>query len=431
MDKTQIDEDAALILSKNDKQTVIQFKQLLYQMEQERDFFANKCAILENEKQTIKEELEAQKESFEQSNEYLINLVEDAEAQKSAIEYQHKLLQEQQDKITQQNKAFENIVEELRTNQDEINMQKEYLLTMVQEMENKQAEIEMQRDYLTTMVQQLETSQNEVVEKNKLLEQTSKILQDAFTNIKSSINYAKRIQDAMLPNKGLLERFFQDSFIFFKPKDVVSGDFYWYTVAGNKIIVAAVDCTGHGVPGAFMSMLGMELLHHIVNVQRFDTADEILNQLHINVRRVLKQESGENRDGMDISLLIIDKRNKSLEFAGAHNPLIWIRNKELQQVKADRQSIGGFQREPAKNFTKHIIHYEAGDVFYIFSDGYQDMCNGKTGKRFMSSRFRSVLAEIHQHPMHKQEEILNKIKKYWIKKDSQQLDDILVIGIRV
>jgi serine phosphatase RsbU (regulator of sigma subunit) len=289
----------------------------------------------------------------------------------------------------------------------------------------------MQRDYLTTMVQELEKSQNEVVEKNKLLEKTSKTLHEAFINIKSSINYAKRIQDAMLPNKGLLERFFQDSFIFFKPKDVVSGDFYWYTMAGNKIIVAAVDCTGHGVPGAFMSMLGMELLHHVVNVQRFDSPDEILNQLHNNIRRVLKQEKGENRDGMDIALLVIDKKNKVMEFAGAHNPLIWIQDNEMHHIKADRQAIGGFQREPNKNFTKQIIHYKEGAVFYLFSDGYQDLCHGKTGKRFMSSKFRTLLHEIHQKPMHKQEKILNNVKKYWIKKDSQQLDDILVIGIKV
>jgi len=269
-------------------------------------------------------------------------------------------------------------------------------------------------------------------------------------DITDSINYSKRIQDASLSPKELKYKLFQDIFVLFKPKDIVSGDFYWYTEKDGKKLIASCDCTGHGVPGALMSMLGNNILNRIVNEKGITSPDEILNQLHKEVRKELNQgEHSGSKDGMDIALVVFNTENE-IEFAGAQRPL-WIikktedagmkfENDPLQQlinkdyqlieIKADKFSIGGTQTETERIFTKHKIILSKGDSIYIFSDGFVDQFGGSEGKKFMSKRFKDLLLVNYSVPMMDQEKNIIKAFESW-KGSREQVDDILVIGIKI
>ena len=251
-----------------------------------------------------------------------------------------------------------------------------------------------------------------------------------------SIQYAKRIQQAILPPANTLDNLMQDYFVLYRPRDIVSGDFYWITHKNNTFIVAAADCTGHGVPGAFMSMLGVAFLNEIVNkivINRHITslqADEILNELRKNVIRSLHQTGrrDEPKDGMDIALCIIDFNENKLQFAGARNPLYMIRKGELIQYNADKMSVSYSQRVN-RPFTKHEVNLQPDDVLYMFSDGYNDQFGGEKGLKFKSNSLKELLTEIYYKPMKKQKEILIQKHEEW-KGDRNQLDDILIIGLR-
>lgn len=255
-------------------------------------------------------------------------------------------------------------------------------------------------------------------------------------NIKSSINYAQRIQQAMLPvvtDEGPLS----DSFILFKPRDIVSGDFYWFAELERKIsgekdfAIAAVDCTGHGIPGAFMSMIGMNSLNGIIN-RGIRHTDEVLLTLHNDIKSALRQDETGNRDGMDMALCLIRKQEKILEFSGAKNPLIYIQDNELYHIKGDTHAIGGgsgkVQREVS--FKRHEIKLDQPTMIYIFSDGYADQFGGPDSMKFMSKRFKELLMEIHHLPLEEQKTILNDTFEEWRGK-GRQIDDILVIGFKL
>ncbi|MEA3317177.1 MAG: response regulator [Bacteroidota bacterium] len=254
--------------------------------------------------------------------------------------------------------------------------------------------------------------------------------------ITDSIHYAKRIQDALLPPSYFIKRTLNEHFILFKPRDIVSGDFFWIMNKEDKLIVAAADCTGHGVPGAFLSMLGTSFLNEITNkivdnahIQSLQ-ANEILNQLRTYIIDSLHQntKNNESKDGIDIALCIIDFKSKKMQYAGAHNPLILIRNNELIQIKGDRMPVS-IHRNSDKSFTNHEIEIFSNDVIYIYSDGYADQIGGKKGRKYMSRNFKNLLLEIHDKPMAEQKEILNSTIENW-KGDNQQLDDILVMGFK-
>ncbi|RLD62858.1 MAG: hypothetical protein DRJ01_05265 [Bacteroidetes bacterium] len=274
-------------------------------------------------------------------------------------------------------------------------------------------------------------------------------------NITRSINYAQRIQDALLPGVEKLKRKLPESFIFFKPRDIVSGDFYWFSetnpsiknqrsiidkikkegsfnklVSSNNFIVSAVDCTGHGVPGAFMSMIGINILNEIIS-RGIVEADLILNELHKEVRYALKQEHSDNKDGMDMSLCVIKEKEKVVEFAGANNPVVYIQNNELKTIKGDRKGIGGEQKEDERIFTKHTIKVDTPTIFYLFSDGYIDQFGGHDGRKLFPKYFRQILLEIHDKPMQEQRDILEKKFDEWKGVKYQQVDDVLVIGFKV
>lgn len=254
--------------------------------------------------------------------------------------------------------------------------------------------------------------------------------------VQHSITYAERIQHAILPKENEIKQHLPDSFVFLKPRNVVSGDFHWFTTKrdafGNQLlIIAAVDCTGHGVPGAFMSMIGHELLREIVEIIGITDADKILNKLHKMVRRELNQEETGNRDGMDISLCVLDFSRAKLDFAGAKNSLVYLRGNELFEVKGDNQSIGGIQREDERIFTKHTIPLDPEEEtsFYLFSDGFQDQFGGTRRRKFTSRRFREFLSSIHQEPIAQQEKLMQNMLEDWMG-ELPQVDDILVMGFR-
>ncbi len=251
-------------------------------------------------------------------------------------------------------------------------------------------------------------------------------------SITDSINYAKRIQTAMLPPYKLFKSIFPSSFILFMPKDIVSGDFYWVNKVVDRIFVAAVDCTGHGVPGAFMSIIGFELFRKITNIEGLSRPSDILNRLNEDFHEIFKDvENVVLRDGMDVAFCSIDKKDMILEFAGAFNPLYLIRDNKIMEVKGDRFAIGldetNFKDQTFKN---HIFPIQKDDIIYLFSDGFSDQFGGPDGKKYKYRRFRHLLLNLHQLPMEKQHEILENNVMEW-RGDQEQVDDILVIGIKV
>ena len=254
-------------------------------------------------------------------------------------------------------------------------------------------------------------------------------------NIKGSINYAKRIQEAMLPKTEQYPEGFQSSFILFMPRDTVSGDFYWLSNIKNPaqpegdMAFAAVDCTGHGVPGAFMSMIGINALNGLVS-RGITQTDRLLDALDHEIRTALQQNVSGNNDGMDVALCIYRQKEKVLEFSGAKNPLIYIQNKELFKVKGDTHSIGGRRASNSFSFKKHEIKVDNPTVLYLSSDGYKDQFGGKDNTKFLGKKLNNLLLEIHQLPMHEQKSILELTINEW-KGTREQTDDILVMGLKL
>lgn len=246
-----------------------------------------------------------------------------------------------------------------------------------------------------------------------------------------SIIYAKRIQEAILPMKERILESLPESFVFHLPRDIVSGDFYWFKRIENKIFIASVDCTGHGVPGAFMSMIGTVLLDDIVEKKGVYEPDQILTELHKDVVKALKQDRKEkaSKDGMDIALCVFDTDFKTLKFAGAFRPLIHISDGVLIRIKADSAPIGGVGMH-VPVFTQHEVVIKKGDSIYIYSDGFADQFGGKRNKKYMTKRFRAFLLSISHLSINEQSKRLQQELDLW-KGDADQVDDILVIGIKV
>lgn len=265
----------------------------------------------------------------------------------------------------------------------------------------------------------------EVVEKSEELEKKN-------NDILDSINYAKRIQDAILLPREQIDAFGYENFVLYRPKDIVSGDFYWFSQLNDQLLFAAADCTGHGVPGAFMSVVGHSLLDKIVVEQGITSPELILTNLSEGVEKFLRQKENQNlpRDGMDVALVAIKPVENKILFAGAFNPLYLVRDGEVHEFKADRFSVGSYQDDSQKIFTLHEVEFRAGDCIYVFSDGYVDQFGGPDYKKFKSRNFKELLMSLHGKDMAAQEEVLRETLKEWMGK-VQQLDDILVIGMKL
>ncbi len=270
-----------------------------------------------------------------------------------------------------------------------------------------------------------EQRMNELVERNKQVSERSQ-------EIKDSINYAKRIQSAALPTQETISDLLPNSFILFKPRDIVSGDYYWITKVQNKTVVVVADCTGHGVPGAFMSMLGISLLNKLFSDKEDISAAKVLDLLRQDVKKSLKQDkerSHDVKDGMDMAVMIFDFDNLTMQYAGAYNPFYLIRSEKLRHFKGDRMPVG-VHIEETSDFTNHDIELVKGDIVYAFSDGYADQMDVTGSKKFMTKNFKKLLLEISHLSMIKQKEALDANIEKW-KGDQDQIDDILVMGIQI
>ncbi len=266
---------------------------------------------------------------------------------------------------------------------------------------------------------------------NRVLEEKNELISQQKQEITDSIRYASRIQRAILPSDDLLAETLPEHFVLYLPRDIVSGDFFWITSHGHKVVIVAADCTGHGVPGAFMSMLGVSFLYEIVNKEGIMQPAAILNFLRVHIKTTLSQKgkADEQKDGMDISLCVLDRHEMKLEWAGAYNPLYLIRKGELIEYKADKMPVAIHMLDHMP-FTNHEIAIEKGDTFYISSDGYADQFGGTEGRKFMSKKYKELLLTIWDKPMQEQKEILNKAHLDW-KGEHEQVDDILVMGVRI
>ena len=309
-------------------------------------------------------------------------------------------------KLINKNNFIKNQNEELQQQKEEIQTQNEVLNQKNVEINSQKDEIEIQRDHANK-------------QKEELI---------------SSITYAKRIQEAVLPSQEYVNKILQEHFILFKPQNIVSGDFYWIKKIKNLIIIATADCTGHGVPGAFMSMLGSSFLNEIITVENLDSPGEILNRLRLKVKKSLKQEGkvGEQKDGMDIAFYVIDTETFELQFSGAYNPLYIIRKKndkpELLSLKADRQPIAIHIVE--KSFTTHKFQLKKEDCLYTFSDGFVDQFGGENDSKFKTKNFKKLLLSIFDKPMQKQKQKLNEEFENW-RGNVEQIDDVLIIGVKI
>jgi serine phosphatase RsbU (regulator of sigma subunit) len=286
----------------------------------------------------------------------------------------------------------------------------ELLARQKEEIEAQRDEIEAQRDQVTNQRDQIQKQKEEITD---------------------SIHYARRIQNAVLPPEGFRKMILPEHFILNKPRDIVSGDFYWMGIKEDKIIALAADCTGHGVPGAFMSMLGVSFLNEIVNKSDAIEPGQILNILRENIIRALHQtgKEGENKDGMDISLSVIDYIKGEIKFAGAYNPLYILRGNEVLELKADRMPIGIYLEKNDK-FQTQTLPLQKGDTLYMLSDGYIDQFGGPEGKKLKAKPFKELLLTLQGLSMEDQKQKLDDFNKKWME-GYVQIDDILVIGIRL
>ena len=286
------------------------------------------------------------------------------------------------------------------------------------------------------MIAQLESYTYELEEKVKertlRIEKQKEEIEEQKKHIMDSIYYARRIQNAILPSFSLIDCHLKDYFILYLPKDIVSGDFYWVHETDGLFMIAAVDCTGHGVPGAFMSIVGFNQLNYAVSVKKARSASIILDELNKGVVTTLNENTGESsiKDGMDMALCVLDLKAGKGQFAGANNPLLLVRDKKMIRFKGNRFPIGAFEGMEPQLFGNNEFDLQSGDTLYLFSDGYADQFGGPENKKFMNRKFEDLLLEIHDQSLKVQKEILIKRLNEW-KGNNDQVDDILVIGIRI
>jgi serine phosphatase RsbU (regulator of sigma subunit) len=310
--------------------------------------------------------------------------------------------------------AQERIIGQLKENErlkDKVNRELE------QKVQERTREISEQKEEIESQRDEIEAQRDLVFAQKK--------------EITDSIGYAQRIQAAILPQRPYLDKIIPEYFVLFKPRDIVSGDFYWIKELGSSIVVVAADCTGHGVPGAFMSMLGITLLNELFVDGDTSHPGEILGQLRTKVKAMLVQEGGirDQKDGMDMAIAVIDKEKKVLQFAGAYNPLYLIRNgKQLFELKGDKQPIGIHWEE--KDFSNQVVELKAKDTVYVFSDGFLDQYGGDQGKKFKAQKFKELLLSVQPESMEKQKQLIEEAFEAW-RGNREQIDDICVVGIRI
>ena len=275
-------------------------------------------------------------------------------------------------------------------------------------------------------------SRLELANSKEIIEQKHVEVLHQKQEITDSINYAKNIQHAILPDKKDMLKVFPDSFLLFKAKDIVSGDFFWFTQKEDQFLFAAADCTGHGVPGALMSMIGNSFLNEITNEKNILSPGEMLSSLRKLIVQTFKKSSGKNerKDGMDIALCSFNTKTLQLQYAGAYNPLWLFKKGEFTEITGNKFPVGSHINEVMENFTNHEVQLEKGDCIYVFTDGFADQFGGPKGKKFKYNMFKDLLVAAKGKAMEEQKSILYNAFENW-KGSLEQVDDLLIIGIRI
>lgn len=338
------------------------------------------------------------------------------ELEKLKIQEKNKKIWIMSETVYKEKKKVDEQLELLRTEKEKLEAEKKKVDEKVKKLWSQSMAIHKEKEKINEIKVEIELAHREVMD---------------------SVTYAKRIQEAVLPSLADIEKCFPQSFVLFKPRNIVSGDFYWYSLKDNKVIIASVDCTGHGVPGAFMSLIGNTLLNHIVNERGITDPAEILNELNREVSHSLHQtESGsQSRDGMDIALCVFNEPLQSpdgtiiLQFAGANRPLYYMCNGMLEEVKADKFPIGGLDYNNQQKFSTQTIQLSKSSTIYISTDGYADQF-GFNNKKLKTKRFKEIILSIQEKSMEEQKTHLDQFIEQW-KGSQEQTDDILVMGIKV
>jgi serine phosphatase RsbU (regulator of sigma subunit) len=281
--------------------------------------------------------------------------------------------------------------------------------------------------------EQLLRSNQLLAEKNEEIQRQSEVIQETNLKITDSIQYARRIQNAIMPESHTLQSLFPESFLLLKPRDIVSGDFYWCGEIGQQLVIAVADCTGHGVPGAFMTIMGASFLNQIVFEDGVSSPAEILSRLDQKIMATIQKQEATHKidDGMDIAICAINFQSQELAFAGARRPLYLFRQQELREIKGNKFPIGGNPKFYNKHFSNHVIRFQKDDMLYLFSDGYADQFGGVAGTRkLMIRNFKRLLTQVHTAPIPHQQRVLEEAFRDWQGKQ-KQTDDVVVVGIRL
>jgi serine phosphatase RsbU (regulator of sigma subunit) len=430
--RLEIDIKKSLEELEEKKGVIIEKESIILNKENELSDFEDQVFNLRNDIESQKENLLIRSKELNKLNNTLnineaelakqLNLIKDGEntlaKQKKGLEELNNLIADRDKEVNQKNKTIDK--------QKRVNFYLWFIIGLIVLL----VLLALRAVYLNRKKNKLLQGQKREIEKQK------EVLSETHKNLAASVNYAKFIQKSVLPQQEGLNGFVDESMVLFKPKDVVSGDFYWWCNINGKTIIAAVDCTGHGVPGAFLSMLGVSLLDKIVHSDLIFEPGKILNKLRKEVINSLNQElssyEGDTfigaKDGMDISLISIDHKNNSLSFSGAFNGLYIIKGDEIRDVKPDKMPIAIY--DIMDSFETTTIKTEKGDQFYLFSDGYHDQFGGEFGKKLKKQNFRKLLLQYSHLPMKEQKKKLNEAFKVW-RGNNEQIDDVLVIGIKV
>ncbi|NSW46065.1 MAG: DUF4154 domain-containing protein [Bacteroidales bacterium] len=459
---------AGAIKSKADWEVI--YKQTDKELQKEKEIVEQQSLQIQQQRQEIekqqniiaaqKAEINQQLEQIQKQKQALLNIqqqvLKNATLLKQKIkelEQREKVLQAKNEEINQKSVILANQQKEIDKQNDKINQQKQILNEQLAKIHMQQLimylfiamilllvflgffiyrnyKIKKQANIILSLKNEEILKQNEEIKQQKIeIEKQRDEIALQKQEITDSIKYASRIQQAVLPPLKIIENlFYENFFIFNRPRDIVSGDYYFITSKEKKLIVSAADCTGHGVPGAFMSLLGISFLNEIINKQEQLEADIILNQLRQNIINALNQSGDKNtKDGMDMVLCIFDFEKNIVQFAGANNPLYHIRNGELIEIKGDKMPIGLY--DELKPFTKHIIELQPNDTFYMFSDGYADQFGGPDGKKFKYKQLKEMLLSIQHLQMKEQYKVIEETIDNW-KKGYFQVDDMLLIGIK-
>ncbi|MDX2302884.1 MAG: SpoIIE family protein phosphatase [Microscillaceae bacterium] len=322
---------------------------------------------------------------------------------------------------------------DLKTNEEEIRQNLEELEAMNESLVKTSEELRHKNEVLKEATEVLDLKNRQIRENRDQIYEQSQLIEDKNRNITQSLRYAKRIQEAIIPNPAHIVTHFKDAFLLFHPRDIVSGDFYWFHEQGQRKIIIAADCTGHGVPGALMTMIGNSLLNEIINTSKPLNPSEILCELDKKLIETLQKRSGDGKpihDGMDMAVLSIDTETRHVEFAAAHNPLFYIHDGEVDKIKGSKFPVGSAQYKSDKIFELNSFQAAPNSALYIFTDGYQDQYGEQAKRKYMSKRFRNYLLLISHLPMSEQLQKLTEEFEEW-KGNGTQTDDLLVIGIRL